>query len=1124
MDVSEWLSSLGLEQYRERFNDNDIDPAILETLTADDLCEIGVGSVGHRRRLLNAIADLSVATEKTASSTHNTAADASQSDTKSTIERDQTDTRNEAERRHLTVMFVDMVGSTELSTRIDPEDVRDVLTRFQDTVAGAVSRFDGFVARFMGDGALCYFGWPTANEDDAERAVHAGLSIIDRVKNTCSPDGKPLATRIGIASGLVIVGDLIGSGASEQAAVVGETPNLAARLQSVAAPNQLFLAEATRRLLNNIFTLEPGGTHELKGIAAPVETFWVSGVARSESRFEAHHMGNVTPLVGRGQELQLIREGWTNAISGSGQIVLLTGEAGIGKSRIVQAAIEEFKESTHKRITFQCSPYHTESAFYPIIHQMQYAARLVATDSVTEKLQKLQALSGIVVENMPLLAAMLGIDVSDHFAPLELTPAQVRTRTMQALVNTLVRQADESPVLVVFEDLHWIDPTTLEFLNLAVDAIGDQRIFVLATSRPAFIHGFGGHPDVTRFALNRLGRDQVLSIVGKLTQGKAVPEEVLQIILQRTDGVPLFVEELTKTILESGVLQEATDRFVLNGPLNAPAIPNTLHDSLMARLDRLQPIKEVAQIASCIGREFPHQLLAHISSLPEEPLNSALAGLVAAELIYRRGVLPEAQYEFKHALVRDAAYESLLKRRRRGLHEAILKALELQPNVAPEVLATHAEAAGLTEQAIDLWQQASKAALARPAFDEGIAHLLNAIDLLKPSLAKGDVTAAAQCLPLQVQLSVVYMSSRGWAADETKASYEAALELDSKVGKTPIRFSILYGLSVSRYARGEHDEAVRNGQPFVALAEAASDSAPAVVANRSFAAALFLNGDFRRAQPYFDRAIELFDPLLHQNLAHQYGQDLGVGTFGVVTWNLLFLGKTHMARQLLQRCESYGDSCDDVLSLCYLHLVSGLFAIYTQEPEKMALHVNKTTELANKFGVKLFQQYSGMASGFIMLDNGDSAGLEVFEKHEQDFMTTRSRLLIPNYRLNAAYRTIALGMKKEALALASRAKQVIDETKEDCNLTDYYRVLAQIAMYDNDVVQAEYNLRHAIDTARHQGAKLLELRTAIDLAELWQQHNKADSVPTLLSDARTGVDDGDCIEEIARIEQLISAS
>jgi len=648
-------------------------------------------------------------------------------------------------------MFVDMVGSTELSTRIDPEDVRDVLSGFQDTVAGVVGR--------------------------------------NNIKNTSSPDGRPLATRVGIASGLVIVGDLIGSGASEQAAVVGETPNLAARLQSVAGPNQLFLSAATRRLLDDVFTLESTGHYDLKGIAAPVEAFVVTGVARRESRFEAHHTGNITPLVGRSQELGLVREAWAQAVGGSGHMVVVSGEAGIGKSRIVQATIEELKGSQHNRITFQCSPYHTESAFYPIIHHMRYAARMAPTDSIDARLRKLETLSGAKASDVPLLAAMLGINVGDRYAPQELTPAQVRSRTMEA---------------------------TLEFLDLAIDAIGDRRIFILATTRPTFVHGFGGHPDVTRFALNRLGRDQVLSIVQKLTPGKAVPEQVLEIILQRTDGVPLFVEELTKTILESGVLQETTDRYVLNGTLNAPAIPNTLHDSLMARLDRLQPIKEVAQTASCIGREFPHQLLADISPLPDEELDTALAGLIAAELIYRRGVPPEARYEFKHALVRDAAYESLLKQRRRGIHDAILHALEAQPNVAPEVLATHAEAAGLTERAISLWQEASKAALARPAFDEGIAHLLNAINLLQPMIDNGDVTAAAQCLPLQVQLSVVYMSSRGWAADETKASYEAALDLDSKVGKTPIRFSILYGLSVTRYARGEHDEAIRNGWRFQA--------------------------------------------------------------------------------------------------------------------------------------------------------------------------------------------------------------------------------------------------------------------------------------------------------------------
>ncbi|MFK8081955.1 MAG: adenylate/guanylate cyclase domain-containing protein, partial [Granulosicoccus sp.] len=927
-DISSWLAELGLDKYIPAFAEAEINYETLPDLAEEDLKEIGL-PLGPRRRVWGAIQRLGgahpISDEQVAAAVPSPTLSIST-------------TQSDAERRHLTVMFVDLVGSTEMATRMDPEDMRHVITNYQNTIAGIVSRFDGFIAKFMGDGVLCYFGWPRANEDDAERAVRAGLAMITSISKTADPRGTPLSTRVGIATGVVVVGDMIGSGASQEAAVVGETPNLAARLQGLAQPDQLVLPKQTQSLLGNIFQLESIGDHNLKGIAKPVKAYVVIGENSRESRFAARQKGALTPIVGREQELGLLREYWTKAKSGTGQMIIVSGEAGIGKSRIAQAAIDEVAQDDHIRLTYQCSPYHADSAFYPVIQQISFAARFISTDGPDAKLDKLEELLGNDQEILRLMASMLGLDGEARYGKPESTPAQQRAQTMQMFTRLLIEQAQQKPVLLIYEDLHWIDPTSLELLETLLDALTNHKIMILATARPTFEYGFGGHPMVTRFALNRLTREQITTITSKLTGGKSLPDEIVDIICQRTDGVPLFVEELTKTILESGALREEGAEFILNGSLSTIAIPTTLHDSLMARLDRLQPIKEVAQTASCIGREFGHGLLAIIAQLPDDKLDLALTGLIDAELIYRRGVPPEATYLFKHALVRDAAYESLLKEKRRAIHTSILNTLETDKDIAPEVLAVHAEAAGLTDQAIDLWGSASKAAIARPAFDEAIAHIRRAIDLLKPEVENNDFDALNKTLTLQVQLSVVYMSGKGWAADATKAAFQTALTLADKIGETPMRFSILYGLMVVRYARGEMTEAVRHGQSFVDLAEASQNTAPACVANRSYAAAMLMSGDFGSAQPYFERAVELFDPEKHKNLANQFGQDLGTATHSLFAVQLLIRGKTQAAKKNLETSEAFCNACDSIVSKCYMHLMGDIHSLISGNTHELARH------------------------------------------------------------------------------------------------------------------------------------------------------------------------------------------
>ncbi|MEE8253728.1 MAG: adenylate/guanylate cyclase domain-containing protein, partial [Hyphomicrobium sp.] len=717
-DVAQWLEALGLSQYGTAFAENDVDLEVLPELAESDLEGLGV-SLGHRKKLLKAIAALpedATASAEIVEALPSIAAPAPKR-------------QHEAERRQLTVMFVDLVGSTELSGRLDPEEMRDVLRNYQNAVAGEVTRFDGSVAKYMGDGVLCYFGWPKAHEDDAERAVRAGMAIMQALQRATTGGDEVVRARAGVATGLVVVGDLIGEGAAQEEVVVGETPNLAARMQGVAQPNQVVVAETTRLLLGNVFELVDLGAQDLKGISGKTSAYVVSAERVTESRFEARSSGRVSAMVGRDHELALMRERWKQARAGEGQLVLLTGEAGIGKSRIARAMIDAVASEPHTRISYQCSPYHTDSSLYPAVQQLTFAAGIKATDSNDEKLDKLESV--LMQGDTVLIAALLGLDGQVRYGRLDMTPQQQRARTLQVLADHLISLSRDKPVLFVLEDAHWIDASTLELLDLCLDQVASVRVLMLITARPAFEHGFGGHPIVTKLTLNRLGREQVTKIVDRITGGKTLPHELLDEIAKKTDGVPLFVEELTKAVLESGGLKETETAYELTGPISHLAIPATLHDSLMARLDRLQPVKEVAQTAACIGREFAHALLAVITPLNDAALQDALKQLIVAELIFRRCIAGETSYIFKHALVRDAAYESLLRTRRQAIHAKLVDALEAQEQTAPEILAHHCEHCGQLEKASTYWRESGNAALARPAYTEAISHFSAATALIE---------------------------------------------------------------------------------------------------------------------------------------------------------------------------------------------------------------------------------------------------------------------------------------------------------------------------------------------------------------------------------------------------------
>lgn len=1112
-DIVDWLTELGLAKHAPLFVEAEIDFSTLSDIEEDDLKELGL-PLGPRKKIWGAIKRLG---------------EVSQTASKPPVESpiaatptEATSAQSDAERRHLTVMFVDLVGSTEMATRMDAEDMRDVITSYQNTVAGVVSRYEGFVAKFMGDGVLCYFGWPRANEDDAERAVRAGLSIIDAIKKTKTPNGLPLSTRVGIATGVVIVGDLIGSGATQEAAVVGKTPNLAARLQGVGGLNQLVVANETRRLLGTIFDLSALGGQDLKGISGPVDAYLVEGDASVQSRFAARQSGEVTPIVGREREIELMTERWALARSGQGQMAIVSGEAGIGKSRITQAVIDEVANYDHTRITFQCSPYHADSAFYPVTQQMSFAAGFAPSDSPDVRLDKLEKLLGTDQDTLRLMAPLLELNGEARYGALDMTPAQQRAQTMKALAGLLVQQAQDKPVLLVYEDLHWVDPTSQELLDILLDQITDQPIMILATARPTFEYGFGGHPIVTKFVLNRLGKEQIGSIVAKLTGGKALPKEIMEIIAQRTDGVPLFVEELTKTILESGALTEEGDRLVLDGPLNTIAIPATLHDSLMARLDRLQPIKEVAQTAACIGREFSHGLLSKIALLPDAELSEAMEALIAAELVYRRGLPPEATYLFKHALVRDAAYESLLKERRRAIHTRILTALEVDADTATEVLAVHAEAANLTDRAIDLWEIASKAAIARPAFDEAISHLGRAMTLIAPQLENNDTPSFERALALQVPLSMAFLSRKGHAADETLEAFAKALAMANKVGESPMRYSILYGLWVSAGTRGQHAGALRSAEALVELTENSPNTPPMVVANRVAGASHWFIGNYAQSDRYLNAAFANYDPVVHAGLASQFGQDIGVTAHLFRALNLLVLGQTIRANAHMDDAENVAKSTGHIPTISYVLGMRPLYSLISGDGPDVERCLNELAPIAHEHDLGLWLAFLPVLTEIMAAQNGDETSIERYRKAHEKLATTKFKTNTSHLHIDFARSVLKMGHRNYAVDLAAVAQDMIQDTGENVALSSLHRLRAAIALDVDDTKTAEKYLGNALNVARQQGGKLWELRAAIDLARLWQAQGRFAEAIAVLTPVHQSIADGDCPDDQAAARELFA--
>jgi predicted ATPase len=924
----------------------------------------------------------------------------------------------------------------------------------------------------------------------------------------------PLQTRVGIATGLVVVGDLIGSGAAQEQTVVGETPNVAARLQGIAPPNAVVIAESTRKLLGNLFDVQDLGGQDLKGVTGPVRAWKALRPSGIESRFEAMHAGGLTELVGREEELDLLLRRWTKAKSGEGQVVLLSGEAGIGKSRLTAALFERLANEPHTRLRYFCSPQHTDSALYPVIGQMERAAGLAHGDTAQVKLDKLDALlaqTSTSKLDATLFAEMLSLPNDGRYPALNVDPQQRRQKTLEALTAQMEALSRQKPVLMIFEDAHWTDPTSLETFGRVVDRVRSLPVLLIVTFRPEFDPPWIGRPYVAALTINRLAQHDIEAMIDWVVGNKLIPATVRHDIIDRTDGVPLFVEEMTKAVLEAGN-EEAAERTVAAVPSPSIAVPPSLHASLMARLDRLGPAKEVVQIGAAIGREFTYALLAAVLRKPEQELGPALDRIVRAGLLFRQGVPPHASYPFKHALIQDAAYSTLLREPRRALHARIAEILESDfADIAenqPEILARHCTEAGLIEKAVGLWGKAGQRSLERSALVEAMQQFKRALDQI--ATLPGTPALRRKEIEFQVALIGPLLHLKGYAAPETKAAGEQARRLIDKaeaLGEPPedplLLFSVLYSFWVANAGGAFNGDVVRElAAQFLTLAEKQGAALPLLIGHRIMGVSLMFTGNLVEARDHFDRAVALYDPAQHRALAARFGQDPGAAVLAfrsLVQWLLGYGGgAATTADQALENARN----SDQVGTLMYvlfwisqLHLLMGNYATAAAQAQELRA-------LAEEKVASFWVALATKVQGCILASRGKpSDAVQLITSGLATSQGMGTTFWSPLYESYLAKVHAELGNFVDARRCIGEATSAVETTKETMFEVEVYRIAGEIALMSPqaDTAEAKAYFERALAVARQQQAKSWELRAAMSMARLWRDQGKRDEARELLA-------------------------
>ena len=1065
-NVRDWLEGLGLGAHAASFAANEIDLDAARELTEGDLRELGL-AMGPRKKLLRAIRELSAPGDAPGP-----AAAASP----------------EAERRQLTVLFCDLVGSTELSRRLDPEGLREVMGRYQDAVSEAVTHNEGHVAKFLGDGVLAYFGWPRAHEDQAERSVRAGLEAV-RAVGALAADGVALAARVGIATGDVVVGELSG----EAGAITGETPNLAARLQGEAGAGEVVVGAVTRHLLADVFETTRLGMRKLRGFDEPVPVWRIEAERASESRFEALRGGVSTRFVGRSSELGLLAERWALAAGGEGQVVLIAGEAGIGKSRLTESFRHGLVEDTLFRVHLQASPHHANTPLHATIRSVRHAAGFAPGDEATRRLDKLRAWlerDGATDDETPALYAdLLGLPYTERWPPLDLSPQEQKRRTFDVLIRRVLTLARRRPVLLIVEDAHWADPTTLELVEAQVAAIRDAAVLMVVTHRPEWQASFRNQAHVTSLQLNRLGRAQGAEIA-RAAAVTDVGDDVVERIVARADGVPLFIEELAKSIVEGGPDDRAVD------------IPTTLQALLLARLDRLGPeAREVAQIGAAIGREFAHDLLVAVAARPEAEIEDCLARMVRAELVFQQAGAAEARYLFKHALVQDAAYESLLESRRRTLHERIAEVLAQGGESEPELLAHHYTEAGLAEEAIDGWREAGERALRRSANVEAINHLEKGLRLLAdfPEAPARD----RRELPLQLALGAALMAAKGQGVPEVLGAYARARLLGERLGDTGGHFRALWGSWRSHFMMAEYRPARALGEQCLQLAEASEDVALRMVAGFALGGSLLFMGEFHEARDHLERAVQLYDIERHRSLGFLYGQDPGPSNLAYQSWILWYAGLPERAIEKGREAVDLATETNHPLTLAMVTMYFAITHTLCRDWASVEAQSAIAMDQAEAHGFPQIISFASSMRGRAWVEAGQfDEGISLIERG----IATRKAI-----DLRAA-RLIELALLAEAHGLAERIEDGLDvvaealafaaETDERFYLPELHRLEGSLRLREAKPEAAEDAFRRALAEAAGQAALSLELRAATDLARLLAEQGRGNEARDLLAPIR----------------------
>jgi class 3 adenylate cyclase/tetratricopeptide (TPR) repeat protein len=1111
--IVDWLASIGMSEYAERFHANAVDLSIIGELTEQDLKELEI-PLGHRRKLLRAIAEYQNPPAAAAA---------------------QTAPADGGQRRQMTVMFCDLVGSTALSATMDPEDMRGVISTYQRRIAEIVNRHQGMVARYMGDGALIYFGYPQAHEDDTEQAVHTGLELIDEIPTLDTGMDTRLNVHIGIATGTVVVGDMVAtdSGVREHA-VVGDTPNLAARLQEAAPPGAVIVCPNTHRLTQAYFEYRALGPVTFKGWPEPVQVWQPVSSRRLESRFEAQHRTQVPSPFGRDEQIELLMRRWRSVKNGEGRAVLLTGEPGIGKSHNALALEALLHNDAHITLNYFCSAHHTHSALFPFIGELERAAGFERSDSAATKWSKLETWLtryGPPAEHgIALLSNLLSLPPDDRYPLPAVTPQRLKAATLSALLAQLQQMAATQPLLMVFEDVHWIDPTSLDLLALMIERLLESPILLLITARPEFSPPWPGHAHVSTIPLTRLNRRDGAALVERVTGGKALPEEILQEILARTDGVPLFVEELTKTVLESGQLQEQRGKYVLGHSLPSVAIPTTLHASLMARLDRLASVRDVAQIGAVIGREFSYELLSAVAALPKAKLDEALDQLVQAELIFRRGTVPLAIYTFKHALVRDAAYGGLLKTKRVQLHAALAAVFEQKfadvVETQPEILAHHLTEAGLAEKAVQYWHHAGKKAAQRSAHVEAIAHLQKGIESTR-TLAAGRERDRTE-LDIVMVLGPCLIATQGPAGADATATFTRARALCERLDDPPEYLQVMFWLTTASVMRGELPLAQETIAVLLDRAQARGDRPALLNAMRGSAMILMFMGKTVEAGAMIERAFETFNNSSEGDrlAARAAGQDAGVADLALMSWTLWLLGQPDTAVErieaALQRAEAIGHPHSRAYA-CYY--ASVLYALCGR-PEIGRAHAETCLNLSDLHG---FRQWHGLARAIrgicaTMLDKSSaplddvSAALAEYRNAGYELGITALYVLLCPVLLMHDHVDGALEILERGLAAAHGNAERIFE----CELYRLKAAALRRTEAADAQAQADAMLELALCKAREQSAKSLELRIARDLAASWLAQGRAAPARELLAPICDGFTQGFGTRDLKEARALLA--